>query len=140
MEITSLHWSGSLLQQEHARTIRTEKQPFTLPSETRAVFEVPDADLPELDYSAISPRLLREVALQKYVSGAIEQDVYIALAQELPMETVDSTGRVIDLSTVTDDTEFDFAAYYREQRDLATALGDEDRAGTFNSVLTFIRT
>lgn len=139
MEITSLHWSGSLLQQEHARTIRTEKPTFALPSEARPVFEVPDADLQELDYSAISPRLLREVALQKYVSGAIEQDVYIALAQELPMEAVDSTGKVLDLSSVTDDTEFDFAGYYREQRDLAAALGDEDKASTFNAVLGFLR-
>ncbi|WP_137129373.1 hypothetical protein [Rhizobium sp. FY34] len=138
MEITSLHWSGSQLPQEHAQTARTEKQKFVLPSETRAVFEVPDAAVPELDYSAISPRLLREVALQKYVTGKIEQDVYIALAQELPMEAVDSTGQVLDLSTVTDDTEFNFEEYYREQRDLAAALGDEDKASTLNSVLGFL--
>lgn len=139
MEITSLHWSGSQLPQEHAQTARAEKHKFVLPSETRPVFEVLDAAVTELDYSAISPRLLREVALQKYVTGKIEQDVYIALAQELPMEAVDSTGQVLDLSTVTDDTEFDFEGYYREQRDLAAALGDEDKASTLNSVLGFLQ-
>lgn len=92
------------------------------------------------DFSAISPRLLRELALQKYIAGDIPQDVYIALAQELPMQAVSASGAVEDLSDVTDDTEFDFRRYFQNQKVLATTLGDEDKAQTFESVLGFLRT
>jgi hypothetical protein len=139
VEITSLHWSSSLLHREQARNTRTENPQFTVPTDTQPVFEVGGIAPSELDYSAVSPRLLREVALQKYVAGQIPQDVYIALAQELPMEAVDSAGTVLDLSGVTDDTEFDFQSYFREQRDLASALGDGENALTFTSVLDFMR-
>lgn len=93
----------------------------------------------DVDFSAMSPRLLREIALQKYVAGDIQQDIYIALAQELPMEAADSAGNIIDLSMVTDDTAFDFQSYFREQRDLAAALGDDDRASTLSAALEFVK-
>lgn len=88
---------------------------------------MPAVDEKALDYSAIAPRLLREVALQHYVAGDIDQNTYIALAQELPMQISDTAGNVLDLSSVTDDTEFDFAAYYTDQRELAISLGDDER-------------
>ncbi|MFD1746391.1 hypothetical protein ACFSE1_13030 [Rhizobium helianthi] len=139
MEITSLHWSSGLLHREQTRDTRTERPQFTLPSETRPAFEVPtDASSP-LDFTAISPRLLRELALQRYIAGDIDQNTYIAMAQELPMEVSDMAGNVIDLSRVTDDTEFNFAAYYADQRQLAMVMGDEDKTQTLTSVLKFLR-
>ncbi len=138
VEITSYNWSGSLLQQEQGFNTRQDKQQFIPRPETQRVFERPSAAARDIDFSAISPRLLRELALQRYISGTIEQDVYIALAQELPIEAVDSAGRVLDLSGVTDDTEFDFQNYFRHQHELAQVLGDEDKALTFSSVLDFI--
>ncbi len=139
MEITSLSWSGSLLHQEKARDTRMERPQFTVRADARPVFEVPDAVASDVDFSAMSPRLLREIALQKYVAGDIQQDIYIALAQELPMEAADSAGNVIDLSMVTDDTAFDFQSYFREQRDLAAALGDDERASTLTAALEFVK-
>lgn len=139
VEMSSLHWSGSLLHREHARNTRIEKALFPTRPETRPVFDLPDGQRQSPDFSAISPRLLRELALQKYIAGDIEQDVYIAMAQELPMQAVNAAGAVEDLSDVTDDTEFNFRRYFQNQKVLAVALGDEDRAATFDSVLKFIR-
>ncbi|MBP2550341.1 hypothetical protein J2858_003277 [Neorhizobium galegae] len=138
MEITSFNWSGSLLQQEQGFNTRHEKPQFIPSPEAQRVFDRIDVSAGAIDFSAISPRLLRELALQRYISGAIQQDVYIALAQELPVQAVDTSGRVLDLSGVTDDTEFDFQDYFRQQHDLAQSLGDEDKALTFASVLDFI--
>ncbi|SIQ67788.1 hypothetical protein SAMN05880590_106169 [Rhizobium sp. RU35A] len=138
--MSSLHWSGSLLHREHARNTRIEKALFSPRAETRPVFELQDMQRQTPDFSAISPRLLRELALQKYIAGDIPQDVYIALAQELPMQAVSASGAVEDLSDVTDDTEFDFRRYFQNQKVLATTLGDEDKAQTFESVLGFLRT
>lgn len=138
VEINSLHWSSGLFHREQTRDTRAERPQFSVPSEATPAFEVPSVEEKALDYSAIAPRLLREVALQRYVSGDIDQTTYIALAQELPMQISDTAGDVLDLSTVTDDTEFDFAAYFTDQRELAISLGDEDKATTLTSVLKFI--
>lgn len=138
VEINSLHWSSGLFHREQTRDARAERPQFSVPSEATPAFEVPSVEEKALNYSAIAPRLLREVALQRYVSGDIDQTTYIALAQELPMQISDTAGDVLDLSTVTDDTEFDFAAYFTDQRELAISLGDEDKATTLTSVLKFI--
>ncbi|KQZ49330.1 hypothetical protein ASD54_15445 [Rhizobium sp. Root149] len=138
VEITSLHWSSGLFHRDQTRDARAEKPQFSVPSEATPAFEVPAVDEKALDYSAIAPRLLREVALQHYVAGDIDQNTYIALAQELPMQISDTAGNVLDLSSVTDDTEFDFAAYYTDQRELAISLGDDEKAATLTSVLKFL--
>lgn len=139
VEISSLHWSSGLLHREQTRDARIERPEFTVPSENRPVFEVSEPASSSLNYSSISPRLLREVALQRYISGHIDQNTYIALAQELPMEVSDTAGNVIDLSGVTDDTEFNFSAYYEDQRELAQSLGDGEKADTLSAVLDFLK-
>lgn len=139
VEITSLHWSSGLFNRDQTRDTRTDRPQFTLPSENQPVFEVPADASSSLDFTAISPRFLRELALQRYIGGDIDQNTYIALAQELPMETSDMAGNVIDLSRVTDDTEFNFAAYFNDQRQLAMLMGDDEKAQTLTSVMKFIR-
>ena len=138
VEINSLHWSSGLFHRDQTRDARAERPQFSVPSEAAPAFELPSVDEKQLDYSAIAPRLLREVALQRFVSGDIDQGTYIALAQELPMQISDTSGNVHDLSTITDDTEFDFAAYFTDQRELAISLGDDEKASTLTSVLKFL--
>jgi hypothetical protein len=138
MEITSVHWSGSLLQQEYARNSHVVKASFEVSPDVRATFEVPESAPQTIDFTEISPKVLREVALGEFNAGNIDQDTYYALAQELPMQAVDSTGSILDLSTVTDDSPFDFKTYYHDQLQLALAVGDDDKASTLNSVLSFL--
>ncbi len=138
MEITSVNWAGSLLQQDLTRTPKIERPGFELPSEVRATFEVPETRSAQVDFRAISPRDLRDIALQSFNNGMIDLDTYRVLAQELPMHSVDATGRVIDLSSISDNNPFDFQSFYHDQLQMALAVGDEGRAAGLTSALNFI--
>ena len=137
MEISSLRWSTNFLQREHSRN-KVEK---ASPQETRSgqiAFQVPDTDEASVNFSAITPRDLRAIALENYQAGRIDQDTYTTLSEELPTHAVDAQGQVIDLSEVTDETGFNFHDYYRNQLEIAMSLGDSDRAGVLRSVLAFL--
>ncbi len=137
MEISSLRWSTNFLQREHSRN-KVEK---ASPQETRSgqiAFQVPDTDESSVNFSAITPRDLRAIALENYQAGRIDQDTYTTLSEELPTHAVDAQGQVIDLSEVTDETGFNFHDYYRNQLEIAMSLGDSDRAGVLRSVLAFL--
>jgi hypothetical protein len=137
VEISSLRWSTNFLQREHSRN-KVEK---ASPQETRSgqiAFQVPDTDESSVNFSAITPRDLRAIALENYQAGRIDQDTYTTLSEELPTHAVDAQGQVIDLSEVTDETGFNFHDYYRNQLEIAMSLGDTDRAGVLRSVLAFL--
>ena len=137
MEISSLRWSTNFLQREHSRN-KVEK---ASPQETRSgqiAFQVPDTDESSVNFSAITPRDLRAIALENYQAGRIDQDTYTTLSEELPTHAVDAQGQVIDLSEVTDETGFNFHDYYRNQLEIAMSLGDSERAGVLRSVLAFL--
>ncbi len=137
MEISSLRWSTNFLQREHSRN-KVEK---ASPQETRSgqiAFQVPDTGESSVNFSAITPRDLRAIALENYQAGRIDQDTYTTLSEELPTHAVDAQGQVIDLSEVTDETGFNFHDYYRNQLEIAMSLGDSDRAGVLRSVLAFL--
>jgi hypothetical protein len=55
----------------------------------------------------------------------------------LPLQAVDRNGNVADLSTLTDDTHFDYAEYYKTQQSLAEMIGDMDMADSYSKVLDF---
>ncbi|SME97387.1 hypothetical protein QTA58_11135 [Neorhizobium sp. CSC1952] len=139
MEITSLRWSANLLQRENSRNNnRIEKPEQQENRHGQIIFQVPETDESPVDFSAISPRDLRALALENYQAGKIDQETYITLSEELPHHAVDAQGQVIDLSQVTDETGFDFHDYYRNQLDIAMSLGDAHRADVLRSVMAFL--
>jgi hypothetical protein len=105
MEISSLRWSTNFLQRENSRNAKIEKPSQQESRHGQIIFQVPEAgDLP-INFSAITPRDLRALALENYQAGKIDQDTYITLSEELPTHAVDAQGQVVDLSQVTDETD-----------------------------------
>jgi hypothetical protein len=138
MEISSLRWSINLLQRDHSRNNKVEKSSEHGSRQSQITFQVPDSDESPIDFSAITPRDLRALALENYQAGKIDQDTYITLSEELPTHAVDAQGQLMDLSQVTDETGFNFHDYYRNQLEIAMSLGDTSRANVLRAVMAFI--
>lgn len=137
MEINSLRWSSNLFSRDGSRTGKGEKMPLQAPREDQ-IFHVPDDQVPVSNFSSITPRDLRQLAFTGYQSGSIDQETYMALMEELPSHSVDARGDLVDLSDITDATDFDFHGYYRSQLDVALSLGNDHRAAVLTSVLAFL--
>ncbi|WP_117194982.1 hypothetical protein [Rhizobium terrae] len=138
MEISSLRWSTNLLQRENSRNSKIEKHPQQDARHGQFTFQVPETEESSVNFSAITPRDLRAIALENYQAGKIDQETYITLSEELPTHAVDAQGQLIDLSQVTDETGFNFHDYYRNQLEIAMSLGDTSRADVLRSVMTFL--
>lgn len=137
MEINSLRWSSNLFNRDGSRTGKGEKPPFQSPRDDQT-FHVPDDQRPTNNFSSITPRDLRQLASTGYQSGSIDQETYMALMEDLPSHSVNVSGDLIDLSDITDATDFDFHGYYRSQLDVALSLGNDDRAAVLKSVIAFL--
>lgn len=138
MEIYSLRYTGSFLQKHSGKNQKDQ----TLPDETTAN-KRPERfsehlDQTEAESAPLTPRELREMAQTGFETGLIDVETYRQLASELPMQTIDQQGRVLDLSDVTDDTPFDFADYYRNQLAIAQSLGDEASYGVLSAAVAFL--
>ncbi len=88
-------------------------------------------------FASMTPRRLREIASESFQREEIDADTYRELSTELPLQSVDRNGNIMDLSTLTDDSQFDYAEYYRTQQSLAEMIGDMDMAGSYAKVLDF---
>lgn len=88
-------------------------------------------------FASMTPRRLREIASESFHREEIDADTYRELSTELPLQTVDRNGNILDLSTLTDDSDFDYAEYYRTQQSLAEMIGDMDMADSYAKVLDF---
>lgn len=88
-------------------------------------------------FASMTPRRLREIAAESYQRDEIDEQTYRELATELPMQAVDRNGNVTDLSDLTEDTNFDYAEYFRTQQSLAEMIGDMDMAESYSKVLDF---
>ncbi len=88
-------------------------------------------------FASITPRQLREIASESFQREEIDADTFRELSTELPLQVVDRNGNVTDLSTLTDDSQFDYAEYYRTQQSLAEMIGDMDMADSYSKVLDF---
>jgi hypothetical protein len=88
-------------------------------------------------FASMTPRRLREIASESFQREEIDADTYRELSTELPLQSVDRNGNILDLSTLTDDSQFDYAEYYRTQQSLAEMIGDMDMAGSYAKVLDF---
>ena len=88
-------------------------------------------------FASMTPRRLREIAAESFQKDEIDEGTFRELSTELPLQAVDRNGNVADLSTLTDDTHFDYAEYYRTQQSLAEMIGDMDMADSYSKVLDF---
>ncbi len=66
-------------------------------------------------FASMTPRRLREIASESFQRDEIDADTYRELSTELPLQIVDRNGNIMDLSTLTEDSHFDYAEYYRTQ-------------------------
>lgn len=138
MEIYPLRYTGHSLQKQPSRNPKDELFPNTARPELKAEHFSDLIEQATIRASALTHRELREVAQSSFEKGLIDMDTYQQLSAELPMETVDARGRVLDLSTVTEDTVFDFAEYYQNQMAIAQTLGDDDAYQSLKSALAFL--
>ncbi|EJZ21005.1 hypothetical protein RCCGEPOP_12113 [Rhizobium sp. Pop5] len=81
---------------------------------------------------------MRNYARQSFDSGLIDQNTYAAISEPLPMHAIDPLGNVIDLSSVTDGTSFNFLDYYKNQLQVAMSIGDPDEVQTLKSIVNFL--
>jgi hypothetical protein len=88
-------------------------------------------------FASMTPRRMREIASESFQRDEIDENTYRELSTELPLQMVDRNGNVTDLSTLTDDSQFDYAEYYRTQQSLAEMIGDMDVADSYSKVLDF---
>ena len=138
VEISSLRWSANFLQRENSRNGKIEKPSQQESQQGQITFQLPETDESSINFSAITPRDLRELAWRNYQAGNIDRETYVTLSEELPMHAVDAQGQLIDLSDVTDETGFNFRDYYQNQLEIATSLGDAHRADVLRSVMDFL--
>lgn len=88
-------------------------------------------------FASMTPRRMREIASESFQRDEIDENTYRELSTELPLQMVDRNGNVTDLSMLTDDSQFDYAEYYRTQQSLAEMIGDMDVADSYSKVLDF---
>ncbi|RFB89572.1 hypothetical protein B5K11_21040 [Rhizobium leguminosarum bv. trifolii] len=141
MEIFSVRSSQSLLFKNNPNNAKTSKT-SDIEIETRAPapasFQIDDNSDQGPDFTAVSPGELRNYARQSFDSGLIDQNTYAAISEPLPMHAIDPLGNVIDLSSVTDGTSFNFLDYYKSQLQIATSIGDPDEVQTLKSIVDFL--
>lgn len=88
-------------------------------------------------FASMTPRRLREIASESFQRDEIDADTYRELSTELPLQSVDRNGNIMDLSNLTDDSHFDYAEYYRTQQSLAEMIGDMDMSESYSKILDF---
>ena len=137
MEINSIRFAGALFNGNTSRESRDQsvQTPFMQKPRTE-IFAEHLAKVESASWTP-SPRELRDQALTSFEAGLIDQDTYQLLASELPLEAIDVQGRVIDLSTVTDETPFDFGEYYRSQMTIAQTTGDDSSVERLKAAVAF---
>ncbi|MBB3644817.1 hypothetical protein FHX14_000980 [Rhizobium sp. BK619] len=141
MEIFSVRSSQSLLFKNNPNNAKSSKTSH-IEIETRAPapasFQIDDNSDEGPDFTAVSPGELRNYARQSFDSGLIDQSTYAAISEPLPMHAIDPLGNVIDLSSVTDGTSFNFLDYYKNQLQIAMSIGDPDEVETLKSIVNFL--
>ncbi|AXO68301.1 hypothetical protein AGRHK599_LOCUS2438 [Rhizobium rhizogenes] len=137
MEIYSLRSSNNFLFRDNSRNARSVgsvdfgKAPK---SDAGPGFE---ETVKRIDFTRVSPRELREIAREYYDMGKISQDTWLELSSELPTQTLNANGEVIDITEVTDDTDFDFVAYFSDRAEIARSIGTADEVEKMQDVLSF---
>lgn len=137
MEIYSLRSSNNFLFRDNSRNAKSVGNidfGKAAPSDAGAGFE---ETVKRIDFTRVSPRELREIAQEYYGTGKIGHDTWLELSSELPAQTLNANGEVIDIAEVTDDTDFDFLAYFSDRAEIARSIGTVDEVEKMQDVLSF---
>ncbi|NWJ23301.1 hypothetical protein [Rhizobium sp. RM] len=137
MEIYSLRSASSFFFREDSRNTRAVATPDfeqTTHNETTATFE---DSVKRVDFTSLSPREVREFAQGCYDTGKISHDTWGELSSDLPMQTLNANGEVVDTSNVTDDTQFDFVGYFSDRLEIARSIGTVEETDKIENVLSF---
>ncbi|MBB4065251.1 hypothetical protein [Gellertiella hungarica] len=138
MEIFSVRSSQSF-QFRHNQKSHSRPEDSYLPAKhEKSVTSFPDGDAAAASPDPLSINQIREMARNGLDSGLIDQETFATLYEGLPMQAVDPSGQIIDLSGVTDTTPFDFTRYYREQLQVASSIGDPRTARILEAVVAFL--
>lgn len=141
MEIFSVRSSQSLLfknNPNNAKSSKTSDIEIGTRVPAPASFQIDDNSDEGPDFTAVSAGELRNYARQSFDSGLIDQSTYAAISEPLPMHAIDPLGNVIDLSSVTDGTSFNFLDYYKNQLQIAMSIGGSDEVQTLKSIVNFL--
>lgn len=138
MEINSLRSYYNYGFRNNTRTSRSSGIEIDTRDAISAASHATEQNASNLDFSSMTPRDLRDVARASLEEGAIDQETFSVLSEGLPMEAVDLSGRLIDLSHVTDDTPFDFRGYFESQLNLALSIGDNRLSDALRPAASFV--
>lgn len=105
---------------------------------SKVSFQINEQEAPNPDFAAISMAEIREIAQKSFDQGQIDHDTFSTLYQGLPMQAIDTSGQIIDLSEVTDTTPFNFLDFYQSQLQIASSIGDPRTAEILQSVVSFL--
>ncbi|XHE12715.1 hypothetical protein PCC82_13140 [Agrobacterium deltaense] len=138
MEIYSLRASNNFLFRDNSRNARpVDSTDFgkAAQPDTATGFE---ETINRIDFTRVSPRELREIAREYYDAGKISHETWLELSSELPAQTLNANGDVIDITDVTDDTDFDFQTYFSHKVEIARSIGTADDIEKMQDVLFFL--
>lgn len=138
MEINSLRSYYNYGFRNNTRLSKASGIEIDTPTSVSASPQSGDQNASNLDFSSMTPRDLRELARARLEDGLIDQETFSMLSEQLPMETVDLGGHVVDLSHVTDTTAFDFRGYFENQLNLALSIGDTRLSESLGPVVSFV--
>jgi hypothetical protein len=137
MEIYSLRSSNNFLFRDNSRNTKSVGSldfGKAAPSDAATGFE---ETVERIDFTRVSPRQLREIAHEYYNTGKISHDTWLELSSELPAQTLNANGEVIDIADVTDDTDFDFVTYFSDRIEIARSIGTTDDVEKMQDILSF---
>ncbi|WP_337269378.1 hypothetical protein [Oryzifoliimicrobium ureilyticus] len=140
MEIFPVRSSQSWLfgQKDKPSAARSADGTFGSLTQIRPTFEVRQDAVEKPDFNSISAAELRRLARESFDQGSIDGETFATLSEPLPMQTIDTMGNVVDLSGVSDATNFNFRDYYRDRLQIATSIGDAYDVDRLRSVVNFM--
>ena len=138
MEIYSVRSSNNLLYKNNTKSPKTPEISLETTRPVGGASQTSDADVSNLDFSSMTPEQLRELARSSLEAGTIDQETFAVVAEGLPMHAIDRNGNLLDLTSVTDASAFDFRDYYESQLDIAMSIGDDRTARSLQAVVAFM--
>jgi hypothetical protein len=138
MEIRSIRSSQSFLFSNNNKSNSQPDEPAQPHKSFKKSLEMPDSDKGFPDFSAITAEEVRQVAKRGFDHGRLDYDAYWMMQEGLPMHAIDANGTVVDYSSITDQTPFNFRDYYQNQLHVATSIGDPRTVQTLRAVMLFI--
>lgn len=136
MEIYSLRASNNFLFRDNSRNARpVDGTDFGKAAQPDAATGFEET-INRIDFTRISPRELRK-SHRNITRPGKSATIPGLSSSELPAQTLNANGEVIDTADVTDDTDFDFVTYFSDRMEIARSIGTADEVEKMQDVLSF---